>query len=104
MKTPKRIRRETAKEITAIASVLAYVSGFLYALVDGKLSVPEGAASLTDEFGIVGGIIASIFAASGAQHVTRERERRLEKKDADEAGRDDGAGSLHASDEEDAQA
>ena len=99
MKMPK-MRRETAKELTAIAAVLSYVSSFLYSVVTTDASGAPIFGELASEFGVVGGIIATFFGASGAQHVAREHVRRQEKKDAAEAGDDDGAGDLHLSEDE----
>ena len=89
-----KIRRETAKEITSIAGVLAYISGFLYTIVGQEPATLAGADFDSTFFGVVGGVIASLFGASGVQHVAREAVRkRNAKPDADadyDAGPPDG--------------
>lgn len=90
-----KMRRETAKEITAIAGVLSYISGFLYEVVNTGSTNADATT-----FGVVGGIIASIFGVSGAQHVAREHVRRRAKKDADGTGATDYASMTDASSEQ----
>ena len=104
MKKPQRIRRETLSvvggSVATAALVIIFAAGAIVKLVDPSIDIDQ-LDGLIDSYWPA---VATILGLSGAHHVGREHVRRIEKKDADEAGRDDGAGGLHASDEDDAQA
>lgn len=97
MKSPRRIRRETASVIgssVATAALVVIFAGTGIAEWTGALS----AASVERIDGLIDSFwpfVATALGLSGGHHVARAHVRRQEKRDAAEAGADDGAGDLH---------